>query len=109
MTASLTTGQLCVSLLLRDGGDDIGTGMLQLLLLPRASQAAPPTAATSKAAGKAGEGAQPGPSGPSEKPILGRTAEETCCSLLLEQLIKGRTSGICCILRADFIVRDAFS
>lgn len=37
------------------------------------------------------------------------TAEETYCSLLLQQLIKERTSGICCILRTDFIARDGFS
>lgn len=64
----------------------------------------------SKAAGKAGEGTQPGPPGPSEKSILARAAEETYCSfLLLQQLIRGRTSGTCCILRAGFIVRDGFS
>lgn len=74
MAASLTMGQLRLSLLLRGGGDDAGTGMLQLLWLPRASQAAPQTAAISKAAGKAGEGTQPGPSGLSGKSILGRNS-----------------------------------
>lgn len=84
--------------------------MLQLLLPPWARQAAPQTAATSKAAGKAGEGAQPGPSGPSEKSVLARTDEETYCSfLLLQQLIKAKTSGTCCILRTDFIVREGIS
>lgn len=54
VTASLTMGQLHLPQLLCDGGGDIGTG--KLLVLPGASQAAPQTAATSRAGAKQGRG-----------------------------------------------------
>lgn len=75
----------------------------ELLLLPRASQAAPQTAATSQAAGKAGQGTQPALLVHLRSLCWQEQLRRPYCSL------KGRKRGMCCILRSDCRVRDGFA